>query len=205
MRSIPGIQPTVEMAVWAVEMPSWGSRSQAPSTASAFISGSPMPMNTAWLTGSLRRKWSAWSRISEDVRLRPKRIEPVAQKVQVSGQPDWLDRHSERLALDAQGGERHLLGQALAQPQRQVGHLVVGAGAAGRPFPHLAGAKARLPPVRQPLAEQCQVHGGKCGSLPAVRLAKFLAHAGVASRRAAEEIVRAGRVSVGGGRVTDPE
>jgi 23S rRNA pseudouridine2605 synthase len=37
-----------------------------------------------------------------------------------------------------------------------------------------------------------------------MRLAKFLAHAGVASRRAAEELVRAGRVSVGGEVVTDP-
>jgi 23S rRNA pseudouridine2605 synthase len=38
----------------------------------------------------------------------------------------------------------------------------------------------------------------------AVRLAKYLASAGVASRRASEEIVRAGRVTVGGARVTDP-
>ena len=37
-----------------------------------------------------------------------------------------------------------------------------------------------------------------------MRLAKYLAHAGVASRRAAEEIVRAGRVTVGGAVVTDP-
>jgi 23S rRNA pseudouridine2605 synthase len=37
-----------------------------------------------------------------------------------------------------------------------------------------------------------------------MRLAKFLAHAGVASRRAAEELVRAGRVTVGGAVVTDP-
>ena len=37
-----------------------------------------------------------------------------------------------------------------------------------------------------------------------MRLAKFLAHAGVASRRAAEEIIRAGRVAVGGHTVTDP-
>jgi 23S rRNA pseudouridine2605 synthase len=37
-----------------------------------------------------------------------------------------------------------------------------------------------------------------------MRLAKYLAHAGVASRRAAEEIVRSGRVSVGGEVVTDP-
>jgi 23S rRNA pseudouridine2605 synthase len=37
-----------------------------------------------------------------------------------------------------------------------------------------------------------------------MRLAKFLAHAGVASRRSAEEIIRAGRVSVAGKTVTDP-
>jgi 23S rRNA pseudouridine2605 synthase len=37
-----------------------------------------------------------------------------------------------------------------------------------------------------------------------VRLAKFLAHAGVASRRASEELVRAGRVTVNGRHVTDP-
>jgi 23S rRNA pseudouridine2605 synthase len=37
-----------------------------------------------------------------------------------------------------------------------------------------------------------------------MRLAKYLAHAGVASRRAAEAIVAAGRVSVDGRLVTDP-
>jgi 23S rRNA pseudouridine2605 synthase len=37
-----------------------------------------------------------------------------------------------------------------------------------------------------------------------MRLAKYLAHSGVASRRAAEQLVAAGRVSVGGERVTDP-
>ena len=37
-----------------------------------------------------------------------------------------------------------------------------------------------------------------------MRLAKFLAHAGVASRRGAEEIIRAGRVTVAGKTVTDP-
>jgi 23S rRNA pseudouridine2605 synthase len=37
-----------------------------------------------------------------------------------------------------------------------------------------------------------------------MRLAKFLAHAGVASRRGAEEIVRDGRVTVAGETVTDP-
>ena len=37
-----------------------------------------------------------------------------------------------------------------------------------------------------------------------MRLARYLAHAGVASRRAAEELVRAGRVTVAGEVVTDP-
>jgi 23S rRNA pseudouridine2605 synthase len=37
-----------------------------------------------------------------------------------------------------------------------------------------------------------------------VRLAKFLAHGGVASRRKAEEIIAKGRVTVGGAVVTDP-
>jgi 23S rRNA pseudouridine2605 synthase len=37
-----------------------------------------------------------------------------------------------------------------------------------------------------------------------MRLAKFLAHAGVASRRAAERLVAEGRVTVAGERVTDP-
>jgi 23S rRNA pseudouridine2605 synthase len=37
-----------------------------------------------------------------------------------------------------------------------------------------------------------------------VRLAKYLAHAGVASRRAAERLIAEGRVTVGGAVVTDP-
>jgi len=37
-----------------------------------------------------------------------------------------------------------------------------------------------------------------------LRLAKYLAHAGVASRRAAEELIGAGRVRVGGEVITDP-
>lgn len=37
-----------------------------------------------------------------------------------------------------------------------------------------------------------------------MRLAKFLADAGVASRRASEEIIRSGRVTVGGALVSDP-
>jgi 23S rRNA pseudouridine2605 synthase len=40
--------------------------------------------------------------------------------------------------------------------------------------------------------------------VPSVRLGKFLASAGVASRRGAEELIRARRVSIGGAVVTDP-
>ena len=38
----------------------------------------------------------------------------------------------------------------------------------------------------------------------AMRLAKYLASAGVASRRAAEEMIRSGNVTVDGVPVTDP-
>src|SRR5687767_5776558 len=37
-----------------------------------------------------------------------------------------------------------------------------------------------------------------------MRLVKYLAHAGIASRRAAEEIIRSGRVTIGADVVTDP-
>src|SRR3954467_2965186 len=37
-----------------------------------------------------------------------------------------------------------------------------------------------------------------------MRLVKYLAHSGVASRRRAEELIAAGRVTVAGERVTDP-
>lgn len=40
--------------------------------------------------------------------------------------------------------------------------------------------------------------------IPTMRLARYLAHAGVASRRAAEAMIAAGRVSVAGEIVTDP-
>jgi hypothetical protein len=58
--------------------------------------GSPMPMNTQWSIGSMRRKCRAWSRISLAVRLRPNFIVPVAQNVHVSGHPDCDDRQTLR-------------------------------------------------------------------------------------------------------------
>ena len=73
---MPGIQPTVEIAVRRCVTPRSGRRSQAASTWSRFIIGSPMPMKTTWSTASMRRKCSAWSRISDAVRLRPNFIAP---------------------------------------------------------------------------------------------------------------------------------
>lgn len=53
-----------------------------------------------------------------------------------------------------------------------------------------------------------KLRGGSAGTGPRpswlVRLAKFLAHGGVASRRKAEEIIAKGLVTVGGEVVTDP-
>ena len=93
---MPGTQPTVEIAVRRGVTPISGSRSQAESTASRFIVGSPMPMKTTWSIASARRKCRAWSRISSAVRLRPNFICPVAQKVQVSGHPDCEETQTER-------------------------------------------------------------------------------------------------------------
>jgi hypothetical protein len=62
------------------------------------------------------------------------------------------------LVLERQGGERHLVGQPRAQSGGQIGHLVVAAGAACRPCPYLAGAKARLGGGSQTLGEQLEVH-----------------------------------------------
>ena len=95
-RVSPGSQPTVEIVVRRCVIPRSGSRRAASSTLSRFSIGSPMPMKTQWSTASIRRKWSAWSRISEAVRLRPKRIAPVAQNVHVSGQPDCDETQIER-------------------------------------------------------------------------------------------------------------
>jgi 23S rRNA pseudouridine2605 synthase len=44
----------------------------------------------------------------------------------------------------------------------------------------------------------------RCGARPLMRLVKYLAHAGVASRRAAEKLIAAGRVSIDGEVVADP-
>ena len=92
---MPGIQPTVEM-------PCGGAYADLRQLLAGgedvveFIVGSPMPMKTRWLTASMRRRCSAWSRISSAVRLRPNFILPVAQNVQVSGQPDCEETQIER-------------------------------------------------------------------------------------------------------------
>ena len=80
------------------QRPASGSRSQATSTAPRFISGSPMPMNTALVSAADRAVHPGGSatpgRGLDGVQVAPERI-GRSREVQVSGQPDWLDRHSD--------------------------------------------------------------------------------------------------------------
>ncbi|HEY4097824.1 MAG TPA: S4 domain-containing protein, partial [Baekduia sp.] len=78
--------------------------------------------------------------------------------------------------------------------QRQIGHLVKAGSALGRPAPHLPFAVGGLTEIGQRRGQQLQIHAVYGGTR--MRLAKFLATAGVASRRAAEEMIRADRVVV---------
>ena len=74
---------------------------------SRFSIGSPIPMNTAWSIGSMRRKCRAWSRISDAVRLRPKAhlagcAERACQRAarlrrQAHGTPAVAEAHQHRL------------------------------------------------------------------------------------------------------------
>ena len=66
---------------------------QAASTLSRFIIGSPMPMNTAWSTGPRRRKWSAWSRISDGGQ--------VAAEVHLAGGAERAGQRAARLRGEA--------------------------------------------------------------------------------------------------------
>src|ERR1700740_2734971 len=273
---MPGIQPTVEIAVWLWAMPRSGRRSHAASTASRLSIGSPMPMNTQWLgrarpSWPRRTKWSAWARISEAGRLRAKRIAPGAanrarrgrgrpradratpgagassapagsrlnvaaaprriaheyglQRVALAGVKERLDRPVGCAALGRQreARERQFALQLRAQRRRQVCHLLVGARAVRGPRPHLAGAKRGLAVLGQRAIEELQVHWWtpRRGLMPArrlvslqhvasesasgrMRLAEDLAHAGASSRRSAEAMIVAGRVTVDGESVTDP-
>ena len=86
----------------------------------------------------------------------------------------------------------------------RFGHLLVAVDALRRPRPDLAGAKGRLAVRGERLVEELEIHGPWWRGLwvrdeaPAMRLAKYLAHAGVASRRAAETVIADGRVRVDG-------
>ncbi len=120
-----------------------------------------------------------------------------------------------RLVLERESGERHLLGEPRAQVRGEVGHRVPPVGSAGLPGPGLSGAIPRLAGCFESVVEKIEVHrarlyGGSLDSAPialspsAMRLAKHLAHAGVASRRASEQLVFDGRVLVDGEVITDP-
>ena len=87
-----------------------------------------------------------------------------------------------------EGRERDLARRARAQRGRQVGHLLVAAGPAGGPRPHLAGAEGWLAGVGE------RARRGDRGPSPAILRSPCAWPStsptpGVASRRAAEEIV----------------
>ena len=181
---------------------------------------------------SVRRKCSAWSRISEAVRLRPKRIAPggaeacrsagsptartgrasAARRGSASAPPPPAARRrwrtapsrcrraacASRSSASVENGHRFGQRGRAARAGSVVISLVARAPARG-PLPHLAGAEGGLAGGGQRRVEERRGPRGKgsrgnvAASTSPMRLAKYLAHAGVASRRAAEQIIaRAG-------------
>ena len=196
-------------------MPRSGRRSQAASTWSRFIIGSPMPMNTQWSTSSMRRKCSAWSRISRAVRLRPNFIEPVAQK-RARQRAARLRGQAQRAAPVAVAHEHGLDRPAVVRAEQRLDRAVAGVRLAGRASgsrtgprrpggraARRAGRSSRRSPRRRARSTPTPGRRGsgarrgrracrrgargprasRSGSFAAMRLAKHLAHAGVASRR----------------------
>ena len=94
-----------------------------------------------------------------------------------------------RLVLERQRRERHLGGQPRAQRGRQVGHRLVARRAARRPTPTPGARGSAARPRRPACAARSSRSIARQGSFATMRLAKHLAHAGVASRRAAEQLV----------------
>ena len=184
----------------------------------------------------MRRKCSAWSRISRGGQVAPElhragRAERARQRAArlrgdadraaavavahqhgldraaVVGVEQRLDRAVARVRLV---GERRASRTAPSPASRsrsaggQVGHLVVAGGAARGPAPHLAGAEGGLAGVGERARRgargpsRCLWWQPRCGS-PSTSPTP-----GVASRRAAEQLIVAGRVTVGGEVVRDP-
>ncbi|MBE7197621.1 MAG: pseudouridine synthase, partial [Parafilimonas terrae] len=75
---------------------------------------------------------------------------------------------------------------------------------AGRPVKGGAGKRKGEPPAPQPVAEAESTGDEPVATPPGERIAKAMARAGVASRRDAEAMVLAGRVSVNGETLTSP-
>jgi 23S rRNA pseudouridine2605 synthase len=88
--------------------------------------------------------------------------------------------------------------RAPADPARSAGGRRAGGDRSGRAAPRRSGIDALDAPI--PGAPDA---GGEEGDQGRVRLNKVLSAAGLGSRRAVEELVRAGRVSIGGRVVTD--
>ena len=192
-----------------------------------------MPMNTRWSTGSMRRKCSTWSRISARRQVaaelhRAGRAERAGQRAArlrrdadraaavavahqhgldgaaVGGAEQRLDRAvlGVRLVGELQRGERHA-----RRPARRAARP---AGRSSRRSPSRRSPSSATPGGRGRRAGRDRPGSSRAARCPrpyggsVMRLAKFLAHAGVASRRAAEQLVFAGRVTVGGEVVRDP-
>ena len=145
------------------------------------------------------------------------------QRPPVGGREQRLDRAVARARLARRSsGSRTAASRASSRAARAGGSVIclVARRAPRRPRPHLARAEARLAVRGEGLVEELEVHGrddmegaALAGlrlvrrpllSLQPMRLAKYLAHAGVASRRAAETLIAAGRVSVEGEVVARP-
>ena len=218
---MPGIQPTSRPPVRRCVMPASGSRSAAASTASTFISGSPMPMNTRWLTASMPAEVQD---LVED--LRRAQVAPEAHRARGAERAGQraarLRRHAHRappVAVAHQHGlDRPAVGGARTAPspcRRRPGPRAPASAsrrARARPARRAASAggrssrrsrRRRGPPTPTPAGRGTPARRARPASRSRssrstgissqrMRLAKFLAHAGVASRRAAEELIAAG-------------
>ncbi len=87
------------------------------------------------------------------------------ERAPVGGQEEGLDGAvvGACLRLEGEGRERHGSAEPLPQGGRQVGHLLIGAGPACRPLPHLGGAVGGLAGVGEGAGEQLAVHAPSVG------------------------------------------
>ena len=194
-RRSPGSQPTVEIVVrrWVIPTSAGATRRQdgvriQERLAHAHVHGV--------VHRSARRKWRAWSRISEAVRFRPNCIAPVAQNVHVSGHPDCEERQASggrpgtasapsrrdarRASERASSACRRVTSRSVTTSSvengtssasagaglRQRRHLLVRRRAARRPLPDLARPIGGLAEVGERAVEKREIHVVTVASLP---------------------------------------